>query len=143
MKQHFCFVSNVDRLGHAFACQKCKKLWKGKNRLNRHEATCTGTGQRQSYTGGVYVPPPSPLETLERHGLSVDAKETFPFRATYDFETILEKENLPTTKKEDSKTVYTARHVPLSVSISSNVPGFDQPKFFKNAATTATTLRQK
>ena len=125
-------MSNVDRLGHAFACQKCKKLWKRKFTLNRHEATCTGTGQRQSYTGGVYVPPPSPLETLERHGLSVDATETFPFRATYDFETILEKENLPTTKKEDSKTVYTARHVPLSVSISSNVPGFDQPKFFKN-----------
>ena len=131
-KDHFCYIKNVDRLGHAFACSKCKKLWKNKFRLNRHEKTCNGTGQKHTYTGGVYIPPPSPLERLSRHGLSVDASETFPFRATFDFETYFEKDNLPKTKKLDSKTVYTARHVPLSVSVCSNVPGYDEPKFFVN-----------
>ena len=24
-KDHFCYIKNVDRLGHAFACSKCKK----------------------------------------------------------------------------------------------------------------------
>ena len=131
--QHFCFISNVDRLGHAFACTKCKKLWKKKYLLNRHEKTCNGTGQRHTYAGGVYIPPPSPLEVLQSNGLNVNPGDAFPFRATFDFETYFEKNNLPVTKTENPKTVYTARHVPLSVSISSNVPGHDSPKFFVNS----------
>ena len=132
-EQHFCYISNVDKLGHAFACPKCKKLWKKKWMFIRHEKTCNGTGQRNTYTGGVYIPPPSPLETLQSNGLDVDPEDTFLYRATFDFETYFEKENLPITKSKDSKTVYTARHVPLSVSVSSNVPGYDSPKFFVNS----------
>ena len=131
--QHFCYIRDVNTLGHAFACTKCKKLWKKKFTLNRHEEKCNGTGQRETYTGGVYIPPPTPLETLQKHGLAVDPRETFPFRATFDFETYFEKNNLPVTKNENSKTSFISRHVPLSVSISSNVPGFDVPKFFVNA----------
>ena len=132
-EQHFCYISNVDKLGHAFSCVKCKKLWKKKFSLNRHEKTCNGTGQKQTYAGGVYIPPPSPLEILQSNGLTVDPEDTFPFRATFDFETFFEKDNLPVTKIKNSKTVYTARHVPLSVSVSSNVPGYDSPKFFVNS----------
>ena len=98
----------------------------------RHEKTCTGTGQKHIYTGGVYSPPPSPLERLQRHGLDVDINQTFPFRATFDFETFMDKSKLPKTKKLDSKTVFNARHVPLSVSVSSNVPGYDESKCLRN-----------
>ena len=130
VQNHFCYIEDVDKLGHAFACTKCKKLWKEQWKMIRHEETCNGTGQKVRYTGGVYIPPPSPLERLQSSGLSVDPGLTFPFRATYDFETYFEKDNLPTTKKQESKTVYTARHVPLSVSVCSNVPGYEVPKFF-------------
>ena len=44
----------------------------------------------------------------------------------------MDKSKLPKTKKLDSKTVFNARHVPLSVSVSSNVPGYDEPKFLRN-----------
>ena len=128
--QHFCFIQNVDKLGHAFSCPKCHKLWKQNWMMKRHEKTCFGDGQKHVYSGGVYTPTPSPLETLEKAGLDVDTSQTFPFRATFDFESFLSQADLPKTKRVDSKTVFTARHVPLSVSVSSNVPGYSEPKFF-------------
>ena len=61
-QDHFCYISNINTVGHAFACRKCKKLWKNQWTLHRHEDKCNGTGQKNVYTGGVYLPPPLPLD---------------------------------------------------------------------------------
>ena len=54
---------------------------------------------------------------------------TFPYFAVFDFEAMLVK--LDDTTR--GKLKYTHQHVPVSVSINSNVPGFDSPKHFVNA----------
>ena len=132
VENHFCYINDIDKVGHAFACTSCQKLWKNKKNLIRHMKKCTGESQKHIYPGGVYIPPPTPLEILKQNGIEVDVNQIFPFRATYDFESYFEKQNLPKTKKNDCKTKYTARHIPLSVSVCSNVPNFMNPKCFIN-----------
>ncbi len=39
-------------------------------------------------------------------------------------------DNVPQPKKESSQTTFTAKHIPLSVAIASNVPDFDEPVCF-------------
>ena len=49
----------------------------------------------------------------------------YPFRATFDFECWFDIEQLPS---DSDKVHWVARHVPLSVSVASNVPGHEQVK---------------
>ena len=52
--------------------------------------------------------------------LSKKTLRYYPYRATFDFECFFTGNNLPA----DTKTLqWSARHVPLSVSLASNVPG--------------------
>ena len=48
----------------------------------------------------------------------------YPYRITYDIECLLSREQLP---EGTDKVTYTNRHELLSVSICSNVPGYDTP----------------
>lgn len=51
----------------------------------------------------------------------------FPYRATFDFECMFSS----TTGLENTKKLtWNAKHIPLSVSVRSNVPEYDQPKCF-------------
>ena len=130
--EHFAYIKNIGHLTKSFMCVKCTRLFKQNCRLTRHEPTCDGTNQRNTFATGVYRPQLTPLETLHENGINLDPGAVFPYRATYDFESYFEKNDLPRTKKEHSKTTVTARHVPLSVSVCSNVPSFTEPKFMRN-----------
>ena len=131
-KEHFAFIKNIGYLTKSFLCDPCGRLFKQNYLLRRHEKVCDGTNQRNTYATGVYSPQLTPLETLHQNGIDLDPKAVFPYRATFDFESYFEKNDLPKTKKENSKTATTARHVPLSVSVCSNVPSFTEPKFMRN-----------
>ena len=51
----------------------------------------------------------------------------YPYRATFDFECFFTGDNLPA----DTKTLqWSARHVPLSVSLASNVPGHEDAQCY-------------
>ena len=52
----------------------------------------------------------------------------YPFRATYDFECYFTKDDLPSGK--GTKTTYIAKHIPLSFSVASNIPGYEDAKCF-------------
>ena len=95
--------------------------------VKRHELTCEG-GIRRVYKGGVYHPTPSVFQRLEDEGIHiVDVLRFYPYRATFDFECFFDGENLPTTTDH---VEWVARHVPLSVSVASNVPGYEAPRCF-------------
>ena len=67
---------------------------------------------------------------LQKNGLLIDSSYVFPYRATCEFEVFFESQDLPQPKKENAKTKCTSKHVPLSVSICSNVPTFDEAVCF-------------
>ena len=120
---HFSYIQDMKSYSHSYKCSKCENsLWKYPSLLKRHELTCEA-GVRHVYNGGVYHPPPSVFERLDDEGIVVDeGLRYYPYRATFDFECYFSDERLPVNS---DKLQWSARHVPLSVSVASNVPGYE------------------
>ena len=120
---HFSYIKDIRMYSHSYKCSKCEQaLWKSSWELHRHERTCEA-GVNQIYKGGVYRPPASIFERLDDEGIIVSpVLRYFPHRATFDFECYFSDERLPVNS---DKLQWSARHVPLSVSVASNVPGYE------------------
>ena len=111
---HYSFIKDIHMYNRSWRCRNCvDSLWERSWELHRHERTCEA-GVNRVYKGGVYRPSPSVCQRLDDEGIFFDeALRYYHYRASFDFETT----NLP----PDSATVqWTARHVPLSVSLASN-----------------------
>ena len=108
---------------NSYRCRKCgDSLWKDAWMLYRHERTCTGD-VRRVYHGGVYHSTPSVFERLDDENIRVaESLRYYSYRATFDFECWFDTEQLPS---DSDKVHWVARHVPLSVSVASNVPGHE------------------
>ena len=120
---HFSYIKDIRMYSHSYKCSKCEQaLWKCPYDLHRHELTCEA-GVNQIYKGGVYRPPSSIFERLDDEGIIASpVLRYFPYRATFDFECYFSDERLPVNS---DKLQWSARHVPLSVSVASNVPGYE------------------
>ena len=121
---HFSLIQDRRKYCHSYRCRKCgDSLWKDAWSLRNHESTCTG-GVRRVYPGGVYHSTPSVFERLADENIRVtEALQYYPYRATFDFECWFDTEHLPS---DSAQVHWVARHVPLSVSVASNVPGHEQ-----------------
>ena len=120
---HFSYIKDIRMYSHSYKCSKCEQaLWKSSWELHRHERTCEA-GVNRIYKGGVYQPPSSIFQRLDDEGITVpEALRFYPFRATFDFECFFDRDNVPA---DSDKVHWIARHVPLSVSLASNVPGLE------------------
>ena len=120
---HFSYIKDIRMYSHSNKCSKCEQaLWKCPYDLHRHELTCEA-GVNRIYKGGVYRPPASIFERLDDEGIIASpVLRYFPYRATFDFECYFSDERLPVNS---DKLQWSARHVPLSVSVASNVPGYE------------------
>ena len=122
-ESHYSYIQDIGKYCHSWRCRNCEtSLWKCPYDLHRHERTCT-EGIKRIYKGGVYRPPSSVFERLDDEGVVVsDSLRFYPYRATFDFECFFTGDNLPANS---DKLQWSARHVPLSVSLASNVPGYE------------------
>ena len=120
---HFSYIKDINTYCHSWRCRNCEtSLWKNPKDLLRHERTCT-EGIKLVYKGGVYHPPSSVFERLDDECIVVgDSLRYYPYRATFDFECYFNDERLPTNTDH---VEWIASHVPLSVSMASNVPGYE------------------
>ena len=126
---HFSYVRDAQLYCHSYRCRKCgDSLWKRPYLLHRHERSCQG-GVRHIYPGGVYHPTPSIFQRLDDEGIRVeDGLRYYPYRAaTYDFECYFDSTGLPSNS---DKVQWISRHVPLSVSVASNVPGHEDARCY-------------
>ena len=72
----------------------------------------------------MYHSTPSVFERLDDENIRVaESLRYYPYRATFDFECWFDTEQLPS---DSDKVHWVARHVPLSVSVASNVPGHER-----------------
>ena len=128
-EKHFSYIKDLSRYSKSFCCSRCGKYWKHMWRCFRHEKTCDGKVQLK-YPGGAYHVPKTIFEQLEDEGIIVaEAWRYFPYRATFDFECYFDKEKAEELKSTE-KLNWQSGHVPLSVSVCSNVPGYQAPKCF-------------
>ena len=125
---HFSLIHDIKAYSHSYRCSKCEdSLWKYPAWWERHELTCEA-GVRRVYGGGVYHTTPSVFQRLDDEGITVvDTLRFYPYRATFDFECFFDRENLPT---DSDRVQWIARHIPLSVSLASNVPGHETPQCY-------------
>ena len=125
---HFSYIQDMKSYSHSYMCSKCEdSLWKYPSRLEKHELTCEA-GVRHVYNGGVYHTTPSIFQRLDDEGITIpEALRFYPFRATFDFECYFDSKNLPA---DSDRVHWIARHVPLSVSLASNVPGYETPRCY-------------
>ena len=77
---------------------------------------------------GIYISPPSILDQIREEGVDVTEElNFFPYFATFDFESYMVRTS---EKSGGDKLNWTYDHVPLSVSVCSNVPGYLNPRCF-------------
>ena len=125
---HYSYIKDIHKYCHSWRCVKCQvSLWKTQQHLLRHERTCEA-GVNRIYKGGVYRPPPSIFQRLDDEGIVVaPVLRYYPYRATFDFECYFTGDTLPV---DTDHVQWVARHVPLSVSLASNVPGYEPAQCF-------------
>ena len=121
---HFMYIKNMDQMRHCYKCKKCNKIFKCDKECNRHEIKCNILVQHE-FKGGVYQPNQGVFKNIV-----IDEEDKYyPYEICYDFEAMVRP--LKEIKNaEDQKLKITMEHVPVSVSILSNVPGYEQKPIF-------------
>ena len=121
---HLSLITDIAQYNHKFVCDKCSNLFKRLDNFKTHSAICKGEdGTKLVYPGGFYKQFKSLFDTLEGWGFKIEEKPE-DFFITYDFECYLKKIPQPVPP---TNTQWLAEHVPVSVAIASNVPGFTDP----------------
>jgi hypothetical protein len=115
-------------------------MWKTAKALNQHERTCEAT-IRHIFPGGAYKVPQSIFDLLADEGIEIpEDLKYFPYRATFDFECYFKRET--EHPRNTAKLTWEAEHIPLSVSVYSNVPGYEQPKCFVSSGSASEMIQQ-
>ena len=137
---HFMYIKDMDQIRHCYKCRKCGlKTLKNFKACQRHEQTCNEGLIKHVFPGGDYSAGDTIFSRIFKLYKSDNYLEYFditendlfyPFEAVYDFEAMLKKLEII---DNDKKLKITTEHVPVSVSILSNVPGYsDTPIFIVN-----------
>ena len=119
---HFCYIKKFENFVSSFKCSRCGKLWSNSTACHRHEKTC-GEFCKHEFIGGYCKKTKNIFEDLPEQ---FQENKFFDFYITYDFETIL-------SKIEDKRTEtlsFTNKHLPVSFSLFSNIPGYDKEPIF-------------
>ena len=126
-QNHFSYIKDMKKYAKSYCCSRCGTYWRHVGKLHRHERTCEAKVCYQ-FPGGAYKTSPTIFQLLEDEGFTVPQHlKYFPYRATFDFECMFSPN---TGLNNTEKLTWETKHIPLSVSVCSNVPGYDQPKCF-------------
>ena len=125
---HICYVNNINALFKVFRCTTCDTFFSKTGNLERHLVTCSDRVKR-TYPKNVYELRETLFQKLDAFIISYrNEQKLFRNLAIFDFESICVKQN---SYKQTDTTTRIGKHVPISVSISSNL--IPEPMFFCNA----------
>ena len=115
---HICYVNNINALFKAFRCTTCDTFFSKKENLERHLVTCSDR-VKHIYPKNCYELRETLFEKLDAFNIP-DGSEQKLFKnlAIFDFESTCVKEE---SYKQTETTTWIGNHVPISVSISSNL----------------------
>ena len=124
---HIIHTNDIDNFFKCFRCPSCDTFFHKSDNFNQHLLRCKDR-VRHIYPKNVYELRETSFEKLEGFNLPVsEDNKLFNNQAIFDFESIC----VPTEKlKETHTTTRIGKHVPISVSISSNL--IDDPFFLYN-----------
>ena len=115
---HICYVSDTNSFFKSFRCSSCETTFSQTGNLERHLITCSER-VKHIYPKNVYQLRETLFEKLDSFIILYrEDLKLFKNLAVFDFESICNKEE---TYKETETTKWIGKHVPISVSISSNL----------------------
>ena len=122
---HFSYICDFAKYARKFTCTNCYKSFPIHSRLTRHTKLCRDKSVLQ-FPGGFFSPSKTVFEQLEQCNISVPVSERyFDYFTVFDFESMLYKIKYQNTPKLSWET----KHVPISVSVCSNIPDHTTPCF--------------
>ena len=120
-KNQLSVIVNFESYCGVYQCVHCDKLWNDISNYYRHTKICT-TKVREVFPGGIHKNPATIFEKLEEIRIVVPLCDRhFPFFACYDFKAYFSKKQI----SNSSMLTLDACHIPLSVAVASNIPGYE------------------
>jgi G:T-mismatch repair DNA endonuclease (very short patch repair protein) len=120
-ENHLSYIQNLKLYCKKYECDRCYKLFHRGYTCLKHYKKCRGVKCSLKFPGGYLKANKSISDHLSQIGIKFN--DFYPYFAVYDFEAILEKTNM----KSSDKLKWVQKHIPISVSICSNVPNFTEP----------------
>ena len=126
---HICYVNNLNVLFKAFRCTTCDTFFSKTGNLERHLVTCSDR-VKHIYPKNVYKLRETLFEKLDVFNIPYrNEQKLFKNLSKNNCESICVKE--ANSYKQTETTTWIGKHVPISVSISSNL--IPEPIFLWNA----------
>lgn len=123
-KKHFSLIKDIKLYASCWKCESCARLIRRHNNYSRHIMTCTGSVQKV-YKGGGFGPMLTVFDKLADEGICFEPEDHYyPYRIVFDYEAKFVNKEIQNTPKIE----YQKELVPVSFSIVSNVPGFENPE---------------
>ena len=125
---HICYVDNIHALFEVFRCPTCDTYFQKTGNLERHLVRCSER-VKHIYPKNVYQLRGTLFDKLDSFDIQyTDDQTLFNNLAVFDFESIC----IPEEKFKNTETTnWIGKHVPISVSISSNL--IAKPLFLCNS----------
>ena len=123
---HFSYIKDFALFAKKYQCKFCDKLWDHHWMYIRHEQRCQDK-TKFVYPGGFHKQSKTIFEELSYFGIHCP-DQVYPWFVVYDYEALLHK----VQNQRSDKVEWTHEHVPISVSVCSNVPGFQDPHCIVN-----------
>ena len=115
---HICYVNNINAVFQSFRCPNCDTFFNRTFNLERNLTTCSER-LKIVYPRTVYQIRATLFDKLDSFGIKYTSEQKlFKTSAIIDFESICVQEE---TFRDTNTTTWIGKHVPISVSISSNL----------------------
>ena len=125
---HICYVNNINAVFQCFRCPNCDTFFNRTFNLERHLTTCSER-VKNVYPRNVYQIRETLFDKLDSFGIKYTSEQKlFKNLAIFDFESVCVQEE---TFRDTITTNWIGKHVPISVSISSNL--VEEPIFLCNS----------
>ena len=126
---HICYVSNINVLFQAYRCSSCDQFFNKTGNLERHLTVCKER-VKHIYPKNVYQLKETLFDKLDSFAIPYTKEQSlFKNLAVFDFESICVKDE---QFRDTVTTRWIGKHVPISVSISSNL--IETPIFLCNSS---------
>ena len=118
-EHHLSYITNLPTYTQKYKCGSCDRHFQYLRSMKRRQLNCKG----QSTSSAVgFIPIPKPY--LKEQGINISAVDRlFKWFIVYDFESML----VPIHESNSEKLTWIQEHVPISVSVCSNVDGYRHP----------------
>jgi len=122
---HFSYITNLEKLAKLYLCKRCCMKFDNNYRMQEHFDHCK-LEQSDAFNKFPKLWEKNRniiVELSDYYDINIDFK--YDYLITFDIESIIQK----ISQQVSDKLKYISKHLPVSVSVATNVPGFEEEKF--------------